>query len=79
MTHWSISARGKGGYKKLLRKCLKKQQLFEDEDFPCENESIYFKDKPVSGKIVWKRPGVSLVHRRDSAFCCTLPCPPASL
>ena len=49
---------GSGGYEKLLRKCRKKKQLFEDSDFPCEDSSIYFKEKPVSGEIVWKRPHV---------------------
>ena len=64
------------GYAKLLSKCQRKNKLFEDPDFACDDSSVYFKDKPVKGDIEWKRPSVSalalfqmILHRFLSSHC----------
>ena len=46
-------------YQQLKSKSLKKGDLYEDPDFPCDDSSLYFSEKPVSGNVEWKRPHVS--------------------
>ena len=43
-------------YEEILADCAKHHKLYEDQEFPAQNSSIYY-DKEVSG-IVWKRPRV---------------------
>ena len=50
----------KVGYKKLVADVKKKGVLWEDPEFPADDSSIYYSKKPVSGKIEWKRPSVSI-------------------
>lgn len=42
-------------YKVLLKECLKRQELFEDHEFPCVRETAWGTTKPQF-RIVWKRP-----------------------
>uniref|UniRef100_A0A6G5A1F5 Putative cytosolic ca2+ dependent cysteine protease n=1 Tax=Rhipicephalus microplus TaxID=6941 RepID=A0A6G5A1F5_RHIMP len=42
-------------YEVLLKECLKRQELFEDHEFPCVRETAWGTTKPQF-RIVWKRP-----------------------
>ncbi|XP_020856138.1 calpain-9 isoform X3 [Phascolarctos cinereus] len=43
-------------YEQLRQECLRKGILFEDGDFPANNSSLFFSERP-SIPFVWKRPG----------------------
>ena len=56
-----MSEAGKGeaagiGYQTIISESKKKGALWEDPDFLAKDSSIYYENKPVSGKIEWKRP-----------------------
>lgn len=42
-------------YEALLNLCLKRQELFEDHEFPCARETAWGTQKPEF-EVVWKRP-----------------------
>lgn len=42
-------------YEALLNLCLKRQELFEDHEFPCARETAWGTQKP-DFEVVWKRP-----------------------
>ena len=44
-------------YKKLRRRCLSKNKLFVDGEFPPTGSSLFF-SRPAPADIVWKRPKV---------------------
>lgn len=46
----------------IKRECLEEKKLFEDPEFPADDSSLFFKQKPRI-KFVWKRPHVSLNFR----------------
>ncbi|XP_064411925.1 calpain-9 [Latimeria chalumnae] len=43
-------------YEELKRECLRRGQLFEDPDFPADDSSLFYSEKP-SVPFTWKRPG----------------------
>uniref|UniRef100_A0A3B3D9P8 Calpain catalytic domain-containing protein n=2 Tax=Oryzias melastigma TaxID=30732 RepID=A0A3B3D9P8_ORYME len=45
-------------YAHLKRDCIKNKKLFEDPEFPANDSSVFYKEKPC-GIVEWKRPGVS--------------------
>lgn len=47
------------GYQELKQECLRSGCLFEDPDFPANNASLFFSEKPPI-PFLWKRPGVSI-------------------
>ncbi|XP_075541676.1 calpain-A-like isoform X2 [Dermacentor variabilis] len=42
-------------YEVLLKRCLKRQELFEDHEFPCVRETAWGTKEPEF-EVVWKRP-----------------------
>uniref|UniRef100_A0A8C9EXM4 Calpain 9 n=1 Tax=Pavo cristatus TaxID=9049 RepID=A0A8C9EXM4_PAVCR len=44
------------GYQELKQECLRSGCLFEDPDFPANNASLFFSEKPPI-PFLWKRPG----------------------
>lgn len=42
-------------FERIRRGLLKKQELFEDSDFPCTHQSIYYHHTSPH-QFVWKRP-----------------------
>lgn len=52
----SIHSSGKT-YEELRQECLRKGILFEDEDFPANDSSLFYTQKP-NIPFVWKRPKV---------------------
>ncbi|XP_031469523.1 calpain-9 isoform X3 [Phasianus colchicus] len=44
------------GYQELKQECLRSGCLFEDPDFPANNASLFFSEKPPIA-FLWKRPG----------------------
>ncbi|XP_070390113.1 calpain-A-like [Dermacentor albipictus] len=42
-------------YEALLKRCLERQELFEDHEFPCVRETVWGIKEPEF-EIVWKRP-----------------------
>ncbi|KAH0622477.1 hypothetical protein JD844_024822 [Phrynosoma platyrhinos] len=57
-------------YKELKLECQQKGILFEDCDFPANDSSLFFSEKPPV-PFVWKRPGVSI---KILHFLCILSC-----
>lgn len=52
-------------YETIKANCLKKDEFWEDPDFPAEQKSIYYKREqwmPEWSKVVWKRPAVSIFY-----------------
>ena len=50
-------------YEIIKANCLKKDEFWEDPEFPAEQKSIYYKREPWMpewSKVVWKRPAVSI-------------------
>ncbi|XP_043861302.1 calpain-9 [Dromiciops gliroides] len=43
-------------YEQLRQECLQRGILFEDKDFPANNSSLFFSERPPI-PFVWKRPG----------------------
>ena len=52
----------KQSYDEIVRKCQSEGILFEDPEFPAEDNSIFFSRRPPR-PFEWKRPSVSLVSR----------------
>ena len=57
-------------FKRLKQNLLDSGELFEDEDFPAADTSIFYKRFQGDGwdNIEWKRPKVSLVHLATGTF-----------
>ena len=51
----------KQSYEEIVRKCQAEGILFEDPEFPAEDNSIFFSRQPPR-PFEWKRPSVSYVH-----------------
>ena len=52
-------------YETIKANCLKKDEFWEDPEFPAEQKSIYYKREPWMpewSKVVWKRPAVSILR-----------------
>lgn len=45
-------------FEQLRQECAQKGVLFEDPDFPANNSSLFYSERPQI-PFVWKRPGVS--------------------
>lgn len=45
-------------FEQLRQACVQKGVLFEDADFPANNSSLFYSERPQI-PFVWKRPGVS--------------------
>ncbi|XP_030648208.1 calpain-5-like [Chanos chanos] len=43
-------------YTEIKKHCREDKRLFEDPEFPCTNESLFYQ-KPLPGRVEWKRPG----------------------
>lgn len=43
-------------YDFLKKECINNKKLFEDSEFPCNNNSLFYR-KPLTGRVEWKRPG----------------------
>ncbi|RVE63753.1 hypothetical protein OJAV_G00139430 [Oryzias javanicus] len=43
-------------YAELRRDCIQKRRLFRDPEFPADDSSVFYKEKP-RGVVEWKRPG----------------------
>ncbi|RVE63754.1 hypothetical protein OJAV_G00139440 [Oryzias javanicus] len=43
-------------YAELKRDCIQRRRLFRDPEFPADNSSVFYKEKP-RGVVEWKRPG----------------------
>jgi len=65
MTHSCVAVAGKS-YQDIKQKCLEQGALWEDDEFPAVDSSIFYSRRPAK-KFEWKRPGVSLV---DGAMLC---------
>ncbi|XP_024122541.1 calpain-5 [Oryzias melastigma] len=43
-------------YAELKRDCIQRRKLFEDPEFPANDSSVFYEEKPF-GIVEWKRPG----------------------
>uniref|UniRef100_A0A3B3CY23 Calpain catalytic domain-containing protein n=1 Tax=Oryzias melastigma TaxID=30732 RepID=A0A3B3CY23_ORYME len=51
-------------YAELKRDCIQRRKLFEDPEFPANDSSVFYEEKPF-GIVEWKRPGVSASKKRS--------------
>jgi len=45
-------------FEEIRDECLRRKILFEDPEFPANNDSLFFQQQPPA-KLEWKRPRVS--------------------
>ena len=61
-----FSGYGKQSYDEIIKHCQAEGSLFEDPEFPAEDESIFFSRRPPR-PFEWKRPSVSnITYSRTS-------------
>lgn len=46
-------------YDEICRECISKKLLFEDPEFPANDQALFFSQRP-NVKFEWKRPHVSV-------------------
>lgn len=51
-------------YEDIKKKCLEQGALWEDDEFPAVDKSIFYSRRP-NKKFEWKRPGVSSTQARS--------------
>lgn len=44
-------------YDEIRKKCLEQGALWEDDEFPADDKSLFYSRRP-NKKFEWKRPGV---------------------